>query len=125
MAEYLSPEWIQELATAVAESPEVGPASAGVHLGVDIVVGVTSYSMTISDGVVQVQPGRAAHADMELVQDLGTAVAIARGELNAQRAFVDGSVRLIGRADQLIAARPVLEAVDRATEGVRRRTSYA
>ena len=125
MAEYLSPEWIREVAGAVAGSTEVGQAAVGVCLAVDVVVGSAGYCMTISDGTVEVQGGRSARADLQLIQEPAIAVAIARGELNAQRAFVDGTVRLVGRADQFIAARGVLEAVDRATEGVRQRTSYA
>jgi hypothetical protein len=126
MAEYLSPEWIDELGAAISDSAEVGRASVGVRLGVDVRVGPVGYCLVINDGVVAVQAGRGgAAADIALVQDRATAVAIAQGELNAQRAFVDGTVRLEGRADQLIAARAVLEAVDHATAAVRQRTTYA
>jgi hypothetical protein len=125
MAEYLSPEWVHEVAAAVDESSEVGQASIGIRLAVDVVVGGGGYSITICDGTVVVRSGRAAQADLQLIQDPLAATAIARGDLNAQRAFVDGTVRLVGRADQFIAARPVLEAVDRATEVVRKRTTYA
>jgi len=124
MAQYLSPEWIDEVAHAVAESDEVGHASVGVRLAVEVVVGAAGYCLTISDGAVVVSPGRCAQADLQLVQEPETAVGIARGKLNAQRAFVDGAVRLVGPADRFIAARAVLEAVDRATEPVRKRTSY-
>src|SRR3954451_1308422 len=98
MAEYLSPEWIDELARAVAESDEVRQASAGVHLAVDVVVGGGGYCMTITDGTVEIAPGRCERADLQLLQDPHTAVGIARGQLTAQRAFVDGAVRLVGPA---------------------------
>ena len=47
------------------------------------------------------------------------------GEINAQSAFMTGRLRVRGDMEKLIAAQPAIEALDKALEGARARTTYA
>lgn len=97
MAEFLSPAWIAELDRA-ARSAQAPPE---VHLVIQqtVVDGdgpEVSYVMRIDKGAVSVAAGRAEDADLTLSQDRATAVAIARGDLSAQAAFMSGRLRVGG-----------------------------
>lgn len=121
MVAFLSDEWIAELGAAAhkVEGPE------GVDLTVQQVVVAedgtrVEYAIRIADGAISVVPGRTEAADVTITQDRTTAERIARGQLSAQTAFMDGRLRIggdlrsiVGRAlgiaqleDVFAAARP-------------------
>jgi len=121
---YLSDEWIEAVARTVAEADELRTPAAG-SLVVDHVVGDDAYHVTVGPGGVRVGKGRAERADVVITQDHETAAAIARGELNAQQAFISGRVRFRGDVDRLIAAQAVFAALDRLLAPVRAVTVHA
>ena len=97
MAEFLTPEWVADLALAAAGAE----VPADVRLVVQQVVVQdegpdVAYAVRIADGAVTVTEGRAADADVTFTQDRGTAGAIARGEMSAQAAFLAGRLRVGG-----------------------------
>jgi putative sterol carrier protein len=98
MAEFLSAAWIAELDAAAAEA--TAPADLRVvvqQLVVDEAGGeVAAYAVRIGDGRVRVETGRAPDADVTLTAAREVAAAIARGERSAQRAFLDGDLRVGG-----------------------------
>ncbi len=115
MAEFLSAEWLSELDAAA------GAASAPADLRLvvqQVVLGddgteLAAYAVRITDGAVQVIPGRAPDADVTFTQDRATAAAIARGELAAQRAFLDGHLRVGGDLTRVLdASRQLVGVVD-------------
>jgi hypothetical protein len=103
VAEFLSDDWIEGLDAAArrATVPE------DVRLVVQQVVRdgagpEVAYAIRIEDGTARVERGLAADADVSFTQDRATAVAIARGELSAQVAFLAGRLRVGGDIRQVI-----------------------
>lgn len=126
---YLSPAWIDAAGAAVAGDGPLGAALAGITLTVEQVVtggpdGDVTWSLAVDDGKVALTPGPAARSDLRLTTDYATAAAVAAGELGAQRAFVEGRLRVGGDLSLLITHQRALAAVDDALAGVRARTTY-
>ena len=76
-----------------------------------------AYALELADGGLSVRAGRVADPDVTFTQDRATALAIHRGELSAQVAFMQGDLRLggdlravIDRAGALAAISDVLVA---------------
>jgi putative sterol carrier protein len=76
-----------------------------------------------ADGRVQFGAG-AAPSDVTFRQSYDTAVAIARGELNAAESFITGKVRFSGNHEKVIAAQPFFAALDSVFTRVRARTTF-
>jgi hypothetical protein len=126
---YLSPAWIEAAGAAVAGDDRLGAALAGVTLTVEQVVtggpgGEVVWSLAVEDGKVSLTPGPAPRSDLRLTSDYATAAAVAAGALGAQRAFVEGRLRVGGDLSLLITHQRALAAVDDALAGVRARTTY-
>jgi hypothetical protein len=126
---YLSPAWIEAAGAAVAGDDRLGAALAGVTLTVEQVVtggpgGDVVWSLAVEDGKVSLTPGAAPRSDLRMTTDYATAAAVAAGALGAQRAFVEGRLRVGGDLSLLIAHQRALAAVDDALAGVRARTTY-
>ena len=97
MVRFLSAEWL----TALDESARKLEVPDGVDLVVEQVVanpggGETAYHLVFGSGSVRVRPGRAEAASVAVQQSYETAVALARGELNAQQAMARGELRVSG-----------------------------
>jgi putative sterol carrier protein len=124
MAEFLSPEWVDDLAAAAAGAP----APEGVRLVVQQVVvdgeHEAAYALRIADGAMAVAAGRADDADVTFTQDRATASAIARGELSAQAAFLAGRIRVGGEPTTAMAGARELTALGDLFDAVRSRTTW-
>jgi hypothetical protein len=129
---YLSPEWMAAAGRALAGDPGPGSALAGLTLTIEQAVtdgpdGDVVWHVAVSDGRVALTPGPApagTPADLRFRTDYATAAAVAAGELSAQRAFVEGRLRVGGDLSLLIAHQRALAAVDDALAPVRAETSY-
>jgi SCP-2 sterol transfer family len=130
---YLSPEWIDAAGDAVSADDRLGAALAGVNLTVEQVVeggdpagtgGAVTWHVAIEDGKVSLAAGPAARADLRFTTDRATAAGIASGALSAQRAFVEGRLRVGGDLSQLVAHQRAIAAVDDALAPVRARTTF-
>ena len=71
-----------------------------------------AWFVSIANGAMRVEWGRAVDPSATLAQSRETAEAIVSGALNAQQAFLDGRVRLTGDVTALIAAKPYLAQLD-------------
>jgi putative sterol carrier protein len=125
MVRFLSPEWIAALAAAAREAM----VPAGVRLTIQQVVtddgeGDVRYHLVLSDGRLQVHPGEAEAADVTLVQTREVAVALSRGELNAQQALEAGRLKLRGDIGHLAREGRGLGAMEDVFAAVRADTSY-
>ncbi len=103
MAEFLSDAWIDALdasVRAVALPEEVRLVVQQVVQDAD--GPEVAYAIRMADGRAQVERGRVADADVTFTQDRATAVAIARGDLSAQVAFLAGRLRVGGDIRQVI-----------------------
>ncbi|MET0325490.1 MAG: SCP2 sterol-binding domain-containing protein [Ilumatobacteraceae bacterium] len=127
---YLSLQWLDELTKVVADDGDLQRLAAGHEIGVTQVVsdgpeGDVTYHLQVGDGEVRFGPGVAEPEHVRMEQDWQTAVAVATGDLNAQAAFVNGHIRLIGDQQRLLDAQPVFGALDAVFNDVRQRTEYA
>ena len=126
---YLSLDWIDALATAVADSAEMAAVAADHTVGVTQVVsdgpeGTVVYHLQLAEGRAVFGPGAAEPENLRFEQDWTTAVEVATGVLNAQEAFLAGRIRLFGDPPALMANQPVFRALDGAFSAVRERTEY-
>jgi predicted lipid carrier protein YhbT len=125
---YLSPQWIEAAGDAVAADDGLAAALTGVTLTVEQVVedvgGPVTWHVAIEDGKVALAAGPAAQADLRFTTDRETAAGIASGALSAQRAFVEGRLRVGGDLSRLVAHQRAIAAVDDALAPVRARTTF-
>jgi hypothetical protein len=130
VAEFLSAQWIGELAAAAAGIRD------GASLGVDLVIdqevhgapgGDVRYRVRCSaDGLtVTDETGpETADADLVLVTDYSTARALHEGNTRAQDALAAGALKIRGSPERLAAAAAVLETMAAAFAPVRNRTTF-
>jgi SCP-2 sterol transfer family len=112
---------------AVAGDASLHSATAGIRLTVEHVVtggpgGTIRWHVTIDDGKVGLADGPAVDPDLRFTTDYATAAQVAAGELGAQRAFVEGRLRVGGDLGVLIRHQKALSTIDDALAGVRART---
>ncbi|MFZ9804857.1 MAG: SCP2 sterol-binding domain-containing protein [Ilumatobacteraceae bacterium] len=125
---YLSDEWISAVAHEVGADPAVAAAAAGHTVAITQVVtdspfGEVTYHLVCADGRVHFGAGPAP-SDVTFRQSYDTAVAIARGELNAAESFITGKVRFSGNHETVIAAQSFFAALDSVFTRVRARTTF-
>jgi hypothetical protein len=130
VAVFLSDEWIAALAEACGE-PEPGGEDARrlvVEPVVDGVPGRGEVRYRVSFDAIACSVGRpgadATPADVRIETDYSTAVALARGEMNAQAALADGRLRVSGDVVRLAAHAPALAKLDDLFATVRSTTTY-
>jgi hypothetical protein len=115
VAEFPSATWVADLDAAA----RAATAPADLRLVLQQVVldedgtELAAWAVRIADGAVRVEAGRAEDADVTFTQGRATAAAIARGELAAQRAFLDGDLRVGGDLTRVLdASRQLVGLVD-------------
>jgi hypothetical protein len=101
---FASPEWIAEL-DVQAQAVSV---PADLAIVIEQHVDAVSWHFVIADGRVRVLAGPSENPTVRLSSDRATAEAIQRGELSAQRAFLDGAFRIGGDVNALMTHRPLL-----------------
>lgn len=133
MAQYLSQGWLDEVNEAARNSDALKTATTGVCLTLQQVVtglpeGEVRYWLRIDDGTVQTGLGTAAGAedspDATVTQSYETAVAVLRGELSTEEAFLNGRIRLRGDIGVLLRHQSVLNSLGQAFGEVHSRTEY-
>jgi len=135
VARYLSEAWFDEVNEAARSSVELKATTAGVRLTLQQIVteapgGEVRYWLRIEDGSVEARMGQAGDAmagvdaDATLTQSYDTAVAVSRGELRTEDAFLGGHIRLRGDIGALLRHQQVLNNLGEAFTEVRGRTEY-
>lgn len=93
---------------------------AAEHVTVDPELSITveqrldegvAWHFVFADGTVRVAPGETEEPDIVLTSSLEIALAIHAGKLSAQRAFLDGDLRIGGDITTLIEQRAALSEV--------------
>lgn len=126
---YLSLDWIDALTRAVASSDDMAGLAGKHTVGITQTVlggpeGDVTYHLQIADGRASFGPGPAQPEDVRFEQEWETAVAVATHQLNAQKAFITGRIRLTGDSHKLIESTPVFAALDSVFSTVREFTDY-
>lgn len=111
MAAFLTQEWLDLQRALAGDLPERPGASARLQLVVTGTPdGEVRYVQGIEDGqLVESALGAADPVDATLTETYADAVAIARGELGADVAFMQGRVKVVGDMGRLMAIMPVLQ----------------
>ena len=137
---YLSPEWMDAAGRALAADTRLKAATAEVRLTLEQVVtgvppeadpdgsGTARWHVRIDQGEVVLATGAVAtggpEADVRFTTDYATGSAIATGRLGAQRAFLDGRLRMGGDVGMLTRYQRAFAAVDDALAAVREATTF-
>ncbi len=108
MTTFLSDEWFDELAAAATAARP--PADLELSIEQQIVDG-ESWTVRIGAGTAELQRGGSDDADIRIVTDAVTAEGIRNGTVSAQRASLDGQLRIGGDVAALIEHREVLAAL--------------
>ncbi len=127
MARFLSTAWFARLGELT--EPASRSSQAGDGLVLEQVVrrapeGVVRYHVVIDDGQSRVVLGAAPSPDVTFTSDYATASAIARGDLPAQTALVEGRLRVRGDMSRLGQRAPDLAAIDPIPPPLRAETTY-
>lgn len=121
MAGFLSEAWFEEMAAA----GRAASVDDSLRLTVQQVVtgvpdqGDVAYVVEIRDGTIDVRRGHAVEPDLRFTQDHATALAVHRGELAAQAAFIAGRLRVGGDLSALLVHARTLAEVDDVFGGAR------
>ncbi len=127
---YLSLDWIDAIAGAVAASDRLQALAPTYEIGFTQVVtdgpeGDVTYHLQVGDGQVSFAAGAAEPEHVRMEESWDTAVAVATGTLNAQEAFVNGHIRLRGDQQRLLDSQPLFGALDSVFTAIRAETVYA
>lgn len=114
MVRFLSPEWVELQARLAADLPERPGASAVLQVVVTGAPdGEVAYVQRIEDGrLAAASVGRDEGADVTLTQTHVDAVAIAKGELDANAAFMQGRIKVAGNMGSLMAVMPLTQSAE-------------
>lgn len=129
MVHYLSDEWMQLAGEALAADEHLAAAAAEAELTIQYEVssapgGKCTYALRAERGIVTIEPGPHPEAPVSFALDYDTAAAIARGELSAQAAFMQGDLKLGGDMTVLIREHTLLGAIGDALAGLRADTEF-
>lgn len=129
MPRFLSRQWFDEVAAATD-----GDAPPPDALVLEQVVngtpyGRVTYLVLVADGRAVIRPTEAETAtqpspDLTITCDWETASAIAKGELSAQRALMQGRLRIRGSAAALGGRASELAGIDPVPPEVRKNTTF-
>lgn len=124
VAQFLTDAWIESLDVAGAAAdlaPELDVIVQQVVIDGDLEV---AYVVRVGEGRVRVTSGRDDAAHVSFTQDRATAAAIARGEVAAQVAFMDGRLRVGGDLRGLLRHAAALAALDDVFAPARAETTW-
>lgn len=104
---FLSEEWALNATAAFADHPGLEQALAGADLLIQFSVteaaeGTVDYYILAEGGRAELSLGKRPDADVTLVSDYETAVAVSKGELNIQNAYFSGKIDVAGNLAKLI-----------------------
>ncbi len=98
MSDFLSPEWFDAAASALAATPPAGEVDAVVQYVVSSTPdGKLTFHAVVAGGVVtDLASGKAAEPTAIISCSYDTALAVVRGEKSADAAFMDASFKVEG-----------------------------
>lgn len=120
MPRYLSLEWIA--AADAAGAAVVGPDEPVIVQ--HVVDGEPAYHVTVAADGVSVRPGASLSPSVTFTSTRAIAVAVARGDVSAQAAFMAGRLRVGGDLDALARVGDALSEFATAMCAVRDATDY-
>jgi SCP-2 sterol transfer family protein len=127
--QYLTSDWAKKAQDALNGSDAFKTAIGSVQLTVQQNVtggplGDIGYFLKLDTGEAKMQIGQVGDADVTITQDYDTAVAIARGELNAQNAFMTGKLKVSGNIAKLMQHQAAFSGLENALKPLQEETTY-
>ncbi len=122
MLEYLSDEWIEEADAALRASGLCAPG--GDRFAVQQQVGEVIFHMVFDGEGARISSGPAPDPEVAFSQARETAVAIAKGELSAEEAVLNGEVTFEGNPMALLSHRRLLARAEDVFAEMRDRTIW-
>jgi putative sterol carrier protein len=116
---YLSQEWIDQYNAALAGDDAVRAALKGKSAALQMVIsgapqGDVRYWLRIADGGASAGLGDIDGADVTISQSYETSAQVNKGELDGQKAFMQGKVKIAGKMLKMMQLRGPLEKVQTA-----------
>ena len=122
MPKFLTAEWIEALTATLAAHEGFKAAIASAQLSLQFEVpdapegAEKVYMIVIDGGEARVTPGAGENPDVTIVNNYETAVALAKGELNTQMAFMTGKIKVSGNMGKLMTNQAMLTQFAEATK---------
>ena len=116
---YLSQEWVDAYNAAMAGDDAVRAALKGKSATLQMVIsgapqGEIRYWLRIADGDASTGLGDAADSEVTISQSYETSAQVNKGELDGQKAFMQGKVKISGKMLKMMQLRSPLEKVQAA-----------
>ena len=111
---FLTKEWLDALTVALQAHEGFKGATATTELTLQFEVSDAPagtepvYLITLGGGSVQATAGPGASPDVTITNSYETAIAISKGELNTQMAFMTGKIKVSGNMTKLITNQAML-----------------
>lgn len=107
MSKFLTEEWAQDVTKALNNHEGFKNAIGGADLAIqfeteDAPDGDVNYYLKTSEGTTNLGIGSLDDPDVTVKQSYDTAVAISKGELNTQTAFMTGKLKVSGNLAKLM-----------------------
>jgi len=124
LAKFLTKEWMEALTLTVNQDDNFTSATATVDLTLQFEVTDApdgtegTYHLVIKEGTLVAGPGPADDPDATISNDYETAVAISKGELNTQMAFMTGKMKVSGNMAKIMMNQAVFTKFAEATSAV-------
>ena len=120
---YLSPEWIDAYNATVAADDSVRAAMKGKNAVIQMLIaegpdGEIHYWLRIGDGGVSAALGDADNAEVTISQSYDTAAKVNSGELDGQKAFTQGKVKIKGKMMKMMQLRGPLAELQKALDTI-------
>jgi putative sterol carrier protein len=123
VSKFLSEDWAQDVTTALSNHDGFKNALGAADLGIQFEVedgpdGGANYYLSASGGNALMALGDLDTADVTVKQSYDTAVAIFKGELNTQTAFMTGKLKVTGNLAKLMMHQNIIQQWGAATEAM-------
>jgi len=115
---FLTKEWLDALTATLEAHQGFKSAIGNTELTLQFDIPEGSYLVTIGGGSVKLVPGGGAAPDVTITNNYETAVAISKGEVNTQMAFMTGKIKVSGNMAKLITNQAMLTQFASASAGL-------
>jgi putative sterol carrier protein len=123
---FQSDEYFKQVNEALESNEAVNKAAKGHNVAIQVItsdmpgVGTKKTYLKISDGVPEAGIGELSKPDATIRQNYETAVALDKGELNPQSAFMEGKIKIRGNIMKILTLQRFLETLAPAAKHIER-----
>lgn len=122
---YLSEEWAKEVTNRFQSTEAVTNAAKGQNVTIQQIVteapgGDVKYYFKIADGTPEVAIGEIDSPEVTITQSYETSIAVDKGELNAQNAFMQGKLKIQGNLMKLMSMQGFFQTLPQAVGDLER-----